>query len=72
MANKANRFYFENFIQAAEHSCNAARYLLQCMEDYHPENIKEMLTEMHKLEHAGDEKKHEMSAALAKAFPPCT
>jgi predicted phosphate transport protein (TIGR00153 family) len=38
------------------------------LEDYRPENIKEMLVEMHKLEHGGDEKKHEMSAALAKAF----
>ncbi len=68
MANKANQFYFDNFVAAAEHACNAANYLLECMEHYEPQSIKSMLEKMHTLEHAGDGKKHEMSAALAKAF----
>lgn len=68
MMSKADRFYFENFIQAAEVSCEAANYLVSCLTDYHPENIRQMLDTMHEYEHTGDDKKHEMLAALAKAF----
>ena len=46
MSNKANKFYFENFVQASEYACEAAKFLVQCLEDYHPEKIKEMLSEM--------------------------
>jgi len=66
--NKQDRFYFENMIAAADCACNAAKYLISCMEDYHPDRLKDMLEEMHEYEHAGDTKKHEMSAALARAF----
>ena len=65
---KADRMYFENLVNAAECACKAADYLLECMTNYRPENIKDMLNTMHELEHAGDTKKHEMGAALAKAF----
>ena len=65
---KTDRMYFENLVSAAESSCAAAHYLVECLSNYQPEKLKEMLTEMHKLEHAGDTKKHEMSSALAKAF----
>lgn len=65
---KADRLYFENLVSAANYSCAAADYLVECLEDYQPANLKDMLATMHKHEHAGDSKKHEMSAALAKAF----
>jgi predicted phosphate transport protein (TIGR00153 family) len=68
MANKADRFYFENFIAASEQSCLAARYLIECLTDYNAEHLPHMLEQMHAIEHEGDIKKHEMSAALAKAF----
>lgn len=68
MSKKADQFYFENFVMAAECACQAADYLVSCLEDYRPENMKEMMETMHEYEHAGDLKKHEMSAALAKAF----
>ena len=68
MANKTERFYFENFIAATEVSCRAAEYLIQCLTDYRPDRLGDMLQAMHDLEHTGDQKKHEMSAALAKAF----
>lgn len=68
MAHNADRFYYENFIAAADCSCNAANYLIECLTNYDPSNIKNMLETMHKFEHAADEKKHEMSATLAKAF----
>ncbi len=65
---KADRFYFDNFIAAGEQSCRAAAYLLDCLRDYHPEHIQDSLRAVHEIEHTGDQKKHEMSAALAKAF----
>lgn len=68
MAHKADRIYYDNFISAADYSCQAADYLIECLCCYDVSNIKEMLTRMHVIEHAGDEKKHEMSAALARAF----
>lgn len=68
MANKADRFYFENFVRAADYSCKAAEYLAQCLSNYNPDNIESMLTAMHEIEHGADKNKHEMSTALAKAF----
>ncbi len=68
MANKADRLYFENLIEAAESSCDAARYLVSCLKDYSQDNMPEMLEKMHEFEHAGDLKKHKMSESLAKAF----
>lgn len=68
MISKADRFYYENFVLAAEEAHKAAVYLVECLSDYKPEKIVQMLETMHGYEHAGDTKKHEMSAALAKAF----
>lgn len=68
MANKADRFYFENFVQAADCCCKAADYLVECLTDYDPTRIRSMLESMHTYEHMADGKKHEMSSALAKAF----
>lgn len=65
---KADKFYFENFLAAADCSCRAADYLVECLEHYEPEKIGQMLQTLHAIEHEGDGKKHEMSAALAKAF----
>ncbi len=68
MASKADRFYFENLIAAADCSCTAAKYLHECLRNYNLVDIKSSLEKMHEIEHLGDTKKHEMSAALAKAF----
>ena len=68
MASKADRFYYENFKEAADYCCKAADYLVECLTTYRPDRIKDMLGKMHEIEHAADQKKHEMSAALAKAF----
>ena len=41
---------------------------MQCLTDYDPSRLEDMLHQMHEIEHHADEKKHEMSVALAKAF----
>ncbi len=65
---KGDKFYFENFVESTALSKEAAQYLVNCLENYDPANIEQMLSEMHQIEHRADGKKHEMSAALAKAF----
>ena len=65
---KSDKFYFENFVANAVIAREAANYLLKCLENYNPKDIEEMLVQMHTIEHRADMKKHEMKAALAKAF----
>ncbi len=68
MASKADRFYYENFVSAADFACKAADYLVECLTSFDASKIGEMLEKMHVFEHEADKKKHEMSTALAKAF----
>lgn len=65
---KGDKFYFENFMASAALSTKAANYLVSCLENYDPDQIGQMLEHMHEIEHRADEKKHEINAALAKAF----
>ncbi|MBQ7045925.1 MAG: DUF47 family protein [Clostridia bacterium] len=65
---KSDKFYFQNFEDSTALSKKAALYLVECLENYDANNIEQMLTTMHEIEHSADIKKHEMSAALAKAF----
>ncbi|MBQ8202172.1 MAG: DUF47 family protein [Clostridia bacterium] len=65
---KGDKFYYENLAASAAFSKKAATYLVECLENYDPENIQQMLDKMHVIEHSADEKKHEMNEALAKAF----
>ena len=65
---KGDKFYFENFAACTELSKKAADYLVECLENYSPDRIAEMLEKMHDIEHSADMKKHEMNETLAKAF----
>lgn len=65
---KGDKFYYDNFAACAALSRKAAMYLVECLENYDPSRIEEMLKNMHEIEHAADKKKHEMNDALAKAF----
>lgn len=65
---KGDKFYFDNFVASTALSKDAAVYLVECLENYDPTRIEQMLAQMHEIEHQADVKKHEMSEALAKAF----
>ncbi len=65
---KGDRFYFDNFVAAADLCCSAAEYLCECLTHYESDKIEHMLRQMHSIEHEADGKRHEMAAALAKAF----
>ena len=68
MSKKTDSFYFENFIACTQLSCEAAHLLEQTMEHFDPAQLPEKLDEIHAVERAADEKKHELSDALVKAF----
>ncbi len=65
---KADRFYFDNFVEAGTQSSKAAAYLADFLKNYDPATLGNAVLSLHEIEHAGDLKKHEMTAALAKAF----
>ena len=65
---KGDKFYFENFAASTALSKEAAIYLVECLENYDPEKLRQMISQMHTIEHNADIKKHEMNEALAKAF----
>ena len=65
---KGDKFYFENFMACTALSKEAATYLVDCLENYDPNKIEDMLQKMHEIEHCADQKKHEMNEVLRKAF----
>lgn len=68
MARKNDSFYFEAFSTCAEYSHQAAQLLSRVTKDFQPEYIGDAIEEMHTIEQAADEKKHEMHDALVTAF----
>ena len=68
MAKKQDSFYFEKFIACTDYSLQAACLLDQVMQQFQPERLVDQVEAMHKVEHAGDEQKHELLNVLAKAF----
>ncbi len=65
---KGDRFYYQNFAACTNLAKEAACYLVECLKNYDPTQIHQMLEKMHEIEHTADMKKHELNAALAKAF----
>ena len=65
---KNDRIYFDNLISAADQCCKAASYLVTIMNDYSGEDLTDIISTMHSYEHTADGIKHEMTAALVKAF----
>lgn len=68
MSKKQDAFYFENFVTCADYACQTAHILDTVLRNFDPGQIRTKLEEMHKAEHAADEKKHELLNVLAKAF----
>ena len=68
MSKKQDSFYFDNFVACTECACRAAELLEKTMDDFNPEELSERLDKIHEVEHAADEKKHELLRVLAKAF----
>lgn len=65
---KQDNFYFDNFVACASSACEAAAMLREVFEHFDPQAINQQLQQMHELEHKGDQQRHELLAALVKAF----
>ena len=68
MAKKTDNMYYNNFNESIAISCEAARMLKEILKDFDSNKLPENITKMHDIEHKGDEKKHELTEALVKAF----
>ncbi len=65
---KGDKYYFQNFSQCSALSKQGAEYLVNCLENFDPAKIEEMIVEIHEIEHSADVKRHEMGDELARAF----
>lgn len=68
MAKKSDRFYFDNFIESATISCEAANMLRDVLENFSVDTLEEKREALHDIEHRGDDKRHELTNALVSAF----
>lgn len=70
MARRQNYDYFGAFVELADHSCRAAEIVHETLHDFSKEQLPEKLASVHDIEHAADERKHELMEALAREFLP--
>ena len=68
MSKKQDAYYFNLFIACAEDSCKAAHLLKDTLMNFRPEKLKEQMDRIHEIEHAADDKKHQMMDRVSKAF----
>ncbi len=68
MAKKKENFYFTNFVECIRVSEEAAEKLKEILQHYDVSKLKESVDAMHKVEHKGDDKKHEMGNEIVKDF----
>ena len=67
MAKKENN-YFKMFSDIAADAITAAQQLEKTIINYNPEKIEKLNKSMHEIEHAADQKKHEMMEHLISEF----
>ncbi|MDO5712972.1 MAG: DUF47 family protein [Tissierellia bacterium] len=68
---KEYRFdYFKNFEDMSAVTLEIAKMLDDCLKDFSPDNMEEILKEFHEVEHRGDELMHSTLNRLAKEFLP--
>ena len=65
---KRDSFYFRNFVESAEISCDAAEKLKSVLSNFDIATLPANRVELHEIEHKGDDKRHEMTGVLVRAF----
>ena len=66
--NKRDSYYFDSFVEQCQFSCEIAKRTTELLENFKYEEVKDNLIELHGIEHAADQKQHEISAHLIKEF----
>ena len=70
MRHKQDYDYFDSFCQVGKLASDSAEYLHRAITSFQVEKINTYVEEMHKLEHAADERRHELNKQLAREFMP--
>ncbi len=65
---KKDSFYFNNFVESAQVSCEAAYMLKAILSDFSMDTLEKNRVLLHEIEHKGDSKRHEMTKVLVRAF----
>ncbi|MGI5985550.1 MAG: DUF47 family protein [Clostridiales bacterium] len=68
MSKKMDSFYFNNFVESAAISCEAAEMLKSVLVNFDTKSLNDNKIKIHEIEHKGDDKRHEMTQALVRAF----
>ncbi len=68
MAKKADRYYFDTFVECVDCSGRAATLLGNALKQYKREELGNLREKIHEIEHEADIKKHELMHTLNKAF----
>ncbi len=68
MFKKTEDFYFNNFVESATISCEAAVLLKEVLTDFDVNTLSTEKNKLHEIERKGDDKRHEMIRALVRAF----
>ena len=61
-------FYFRNMAECLDVAEEAVKELLDALNDFDPDTLPDRLKQMHKVENAGDYKKHELMEVVSNAF----
>ncbi len=70
MARRQNFDYFVTFVEMTDFSCRAAEIVCNTLHDFKKEELLQKLEQVHNIEHAADERKHELMETLAREFLP--
>lgn len=63
--------YFDELVRAVDYACQSAEILSTSLKRFEPENLGEMMKNLHNIEHTADIAKHELTDELAhELFPP--
>ena len=70
MAKNYDNYYFDQFINLVDYSCQAADFLNNMVIDYKPNEMTELKDEIHVIEHEADLEKHKVMEKLVREFLP--
>lgn len=62
--------YYQEFIEVSAMAVSAAKLMTSILDDYNLETLETRLKELHEIEHAADQKKHNMMSYLYSDFLP--
>jgi uncharacterized protein len=68
MSKKAGTFYFNNFVESAAISCEAAEMLKSVLINFDVNKLEAQKVQLHEIEHKGDNTRHELIRKLVSAF----